>query len=139
VKYDFTQAPEYLRIADDIIGSHAHFVGMQHVYTIAIFDNACEFMAVVLYTDYTGMDIAMHIASVSPKWATRESLRVIFTYPFVELGVQRVSAATKQSYAHALEALRRVGFVREGELRNYHEDGDSDIISGMLKEECRWI
>jgi len=137
VRYDFSQYPDYIAIANEIIGEDTEFG--EDASTIAIFSDDNEFLAVVVYNNYTGTDIAMHIASVSPKWATRESLRVVFTYPFIELGVRRVTAATKAGLTNAIRMVQRLGFIYEGAFRDYYEDGDSDVLHGMRRDECRWI
>jgi len=137
VKYDFSQDPDYLDIAADIIG--VPYFDANTTYTIAIFDDDCEFQAVVLYNNWEERNVSMHIASVSPKWATLGSLRTVFAYPFQELGVHRVTAATRENNAKARSMLARLGYKQEGELRQYYETGESDIIYGMTRDECRWI
>lgn len=137
MKYDFSQDPEYLDIAADIIGIPGF--DPERTYTIAIFDDDCEFQAVVLYNSYKEMNVEMHIASVSPKWATKGVLKVLFTYPFLELGVQHITAAVRENNHKARDMVGRIGFKQEGELRQFYDTGESDILYGMIKDECRWI
>jgi len=137
VKYDVSQDPEYLDIAADIIGV-PHF-NPDLTYTIGIFDDDCEFQGVLLYNNWEEKNVSMHIASVTPKWCTKSVLKVIFTYPFMELGVNRVTAAIREGNTKSRSLVERLGFKQEGELRHYYDTGESDIIYGMTKEECRWI
>jgi len=140
VKYDFSQDPIYIDIANDIIGpSVAAFEDNGLIYTIAIFDEDSEFLGVLLYDNISPTDCNMHIATVSPRWCTRDSLRVIFTYPFLELGLQRVTAGWKESFTHVQTTVRKMGFTNEGKLRNFYRDGDAQMVAGLLKNECRWI
>lgn len=137
MKYDISQDPEYLNMAGVIIGEEVF--DEETSYTIAIFDDDGEFMAVVVYNNWDHENIAMHIASVSPKWATRDSLRTAFDYPFNQLGVQRVTAPVRTSNQKVISLNTRLGFTIEGTLREYYGDGDGEILFGMLKNECRWI
>lgn len=137
MKYDVSQDLEYLDIGGDIIGVDPF--NEDETYTIAVFDNDCEFQAVILFNNWDNMNVNIHIASISPKWATREVLRVAFTYAFEELGVQRVTGVVRSGNTKARALNLRLGFKQEGEMRQYYDTGESDIIYGMLKDECRWI
>lgn len=137
MKYDVSQDPEYLVMAGTIIGEEVF--DEETSYTIAIFDDDGEFMAVLIYNNWDHENIAMHIASVSPKWATRATLRVAFDYPFNQLGVQRVTAPVQSSNHKVQDMLNRLGFTNEGRLRDYYGKGEDEILFGMLKNECRWI
>lgn len=137
MKYDFSQDPEYLDIAGDIIGV-APFAESE-TYTIAVFDDNCEFQAVILFNDWDEKNVNIHVASISPKWATREVLRTAFTYAFLELDVQRITGMVREKNTKARAMNLRLGFKQEGELRQYYDTGESDIIYGMTKDECKWI
>lgn len=137
VKYDISQDPEYLVMASEIIGEDAF--DEETCYSIAIFDDSGEFMAVVVYNNWDHENIAMHIASVSPKWATRDTLRTAFDYAFNHLGVARVSGLVRKSNHTAMDFNHRLGFKIEGKLRDYYGKGEDEVVFGMLKSECRWI
>lgn len=98
-----------------------------------------ELIAVVVYNLFSGADIAMHIAAVpGRRWMTREFLRVAFRYPFVQLGVRRVTGYVPASNADALRFDLHLGFVQEGCMREAMENGEDIIVLGMLERECRW-
>jgi len=137
VKFDVSQDPEYLDIAADIIGVPTFDADM--TYTIGVFDAACEFQAVILFNNWEEKNVSIHIASVSPKWATREVLKVAFTYAFLELGVQRVTGTVRENNTKARALNLRLGFKQEGVMRQFYDTGESDIIFGMTKDECKWI
>ena len=99
-----------------------------------------ELQAVAVYNFYTGTDIAMHIAAVpGRRWMTRESVRVAFRYPFVQLGCRRVTGYIASKNADSLRLAQHLGFVREGLKREAAEDGDDLVVLGMLRKECRWL
>ena len=91
-----------------------------------------------VYNDYRGHSIHVSIASSSPRWATKKTLRAFFGYPFGQLQVERLTAYTGKSMASVRTFLVRLGFVEEGVIRKGFADEDC-IVYGMLREECRWI
>lgn len=98
-----------------------------------------ELAAVVVYNLYSDCDIAMHVAAVpGRRWMTREFLRVVFRYPFRQLGVRRVTGYVPEKNTDALRFDLHLGFVREGLMRNALPD-DNIIILGMLRDECRFL
>jgi ribosomal-protein-alanine N-acetyltransferase len=70
--------------------------------------------------------------------ANRESKELILHYAFRVLDLQRVSAHAHPGNARSLAALERLGFTREGVLRNWHvhhgEPRDVAIL-GLLRDE----
>lgn len=98
-----------------------------------------ELCVVVIYNLYSGADIAMHIAAIpGKKWLCRKFLKIAFEYPFVRLGVRRVSGYVPAKNLKALEFDLHLGFAREGYMRHALEDDDV-VCLGMLKSECRWL
>lgn len=72
-------------------------------------------------------------------WMTRESLRILFAYPFIELGCRRITALASKKNKRSRKIIQKVGFTQEGVLRSGEPDGCNRIVYGMLREECRWI
>lgn len=99
-----------------------------------------KLIAGVVYENYTGKNITMHVAAVPGKrWLNREFLYRSFAYPFVQLECFRVTGLVKTDNFEAQKFDEHLGFKREGLLRRACEDGTDLILYGMLKEECRWI
>ena len=95
--------------------------------------------AVVVYTFWSGADIAMHVAAVpGRRWLTRGFLRAVFRYPFVQLGCRRVTGYVPALNADALRFDAHLGFRREGVMREALDNGEDVIVLGMLERECRW-
>ena len=98
-----------------------------------------ELQAVVVYNHYTKFDIAIHIAAIEGKrWMTRQFLKAGFSYPFVQLGVQRVTGYVPSRNLLAQHFDEHLGFRREGVLRHALPTEDL-IVYGMLRSECRWL
>jgi ribosomal-protein-alanine N-acetyltransferase len=70
--------------------------------------------------------------------ANRESKALILHFAFRVLDLQRVSAYAHPDNGRSIAALEKLGFVREGVLRNWHihrgEPRDVTIL-GLLREE----
>lgn len=78
-------------------------------------------------------DVEFGIATISPHWATRKTLRAMFSYPFEVLECDRMSAFIHKANHKSIDRAERLGFVREGHKRpDYY-------LYGMLKTECYWL
>lgn len=86
-----------------------------------------------------GNDVFLSIYSETPEWATRSTLRAIFTYPFVTAGCVRCTAVVREGNARSIDLVKRLGFVREGVLRRGFNGKSNAFVFGMLKDECRWL
>ena len=103
-----------------------------------------ELIGGLIYNNYmeypTGSMIAISIATVSPRWATRRTLREIFSYPFVQLQVDRLQAITARTNHVTRKLLKRLGFQQEGVMRRYWDGHEDAFMFSMMPEEAaRWI
>lgn len=92
----------------------------------------------VVYSALRHSNIEIHIHTIDKYWCNRRTLRAIFEYPFVELGLNRVTATTDPAIPAVCNFLNRIGFVEEGRLRRCKPDGGDILILGMTRQECRW-
>jgi hypothetical protein len=92
----------------------------------------------VVYEDYTGVSLSMHIAGKGPGWATKDFLWAGFWYPFVQLNCRKVFGLVPASNTHALQVDLKLGFEFEARLSGVFEDGDLLVLS-MYKERCRYL
>ena len=98
-----------------------------------------ELVAGVVYENYTGPNIYLNVAAVpGRRWLTRTFLNAVFHYPFVRLGVQRITGMVEACNSDALRLNKHLGFEREAVLRGVMPTGDL-IIVVMWKERCRFI
>ena len=79
------------------------------------------------------------IYTESPRWATRNILKYVFTVVYVTIGAKRCSVFVSKSNNKSHDFCQRLGFKDEGLLREYRENGDDCYVMGMLKQECKWI
>lgn len=98
-----------------------------------------EIIAGVLYDDFNGANVCMHVASLpGKKWMTREYLWFCFHYPFEQLCVKRITGLVAGSNAATLNFDKHLGFIEEARLHDAHPDGDI-IVLVMRKEDCRFL
>src|ERR1700730_12148387 len=70
-----------------------------------------------VFNDFNGANIEVSI--FGSEGFTRQSLRQVYRYVFVQCKCLRLTARTEQSNIHMQDILTRRGFVMEGELKNY--------------------
>lgn len=98
-----------------------------------------ELIAGVVYDNYNGASICMHVAAIpGRRWMTREYLWFTFYYPFVQLGVKRITGLVPESNMTARKFDEHLGFELEAILRYAHPDGDM-LVYRMFKEQCRFL
>lgn len=99
-----------------------------------------ELIAGVLYEGFNGYNVWMHVAAIpGSRWMTREFLRYCFSYPFDEMGVERVSGYVEASNAEAIRLDEKLGFNEEARLKGAASDGGDVISYVMWREDCRFL
>lgn len=98
-----------------------------------------EIVGGVVYSDFNGANICMHVASDGTKrWMQKRALWMWFDYPFNQCGVKRVSAFVGEKNTESRRLCERVGFKLEARLKGAHPTGDM-LIYRMFKNDCKWI
>lgn len=96
-------------------------------------------VAGVVYTDFNGANINMHVIAVPGKrWLRREYLWACFDYPFNQCKVRRVTGLVGSDNKQARVFDEHLGFEHETTLARAHPTGDL-IVYVMWKERCRWL
>jgi RimJ/RimL family protein N-acetyltransferase len=99
-----------------------------------------DLVAGVLYEQHNGPNVMMHVASDGSRhWMTPAYMAACFRYPFLQLGVNRVSGLVRADNKDAQRFDEALGFKPEGVLREAAADGTDLILYGMLKRECRYL
>lgn len=96
-------------------------------------------LAGIVYNNYNGSNVEMSIASIDPRWCSRQAIRIAFLYPFAQLGCRRVSATVATHNEAARRLLERLGFEVEGFHPKAMRDGADALSYGLLRENCHWI
>lgn len=123
-----------------LAGRIPHFDLGDSPYTaIGLLDQRGYIHAGVVYSVFTGNDIVMHVALLNRRALTRRFIEEAFKYPFLQLNTARVTAMVAAGNQASHDFVKRLGFRREGCLREWYADGQDGILYGMLRRECRWI
>ena len=91
------------------------------------------------FNEYRGRDVQYHAACDDPKVLTRSRIRLLFRYPFEQLGVSRISCVIAASNSRSRRVVEGLGWTEEGTVRKFYADNEDAKIYGMLREDCRWI
>lgn len=107
---------------------------------IGVINDNRELIAGVIFNEYRPpVDIRENFAAVDKSWATRPILKHLFAYPFIHLGVRRMTGIIGADNNASIRLTEKLGFKLEGRARQAMDDGQDALIYGMLKEECPWI
>lgn len=91
--------------------------------------------AVAGYSNYRTVDIEITFAADDPRWATRQTLTWIFSYPFVQLKTQRITAMVRKSNRRCRKLLKGVGFAEEGAHRHAGPNKETVFSYGMVRDD----
>lgn len=106
------------------------------VTSVSVVDDNDDFLAVTVFSAYTGTNIDMHIAA-RPKsqWLSRSYFNASFELPFLVLEVPRVTGLIRAENLDAQRFVSRLGFQYEGRMRKAFPDGGDLVLYGLLREE----
>lgn len=99
-------------------------------------DNALQ--AVIGYDGFIGRTCCMHSLILNPKAITREFVRTMFHYPFVQCNLQYLIALVDSSNERAMKLDKHVGFEEKMRIPNGALEGDLVMLI-MQRDKCRWI
>lgn len=94
-----------------------------------------KLVAVCAYNNYKTFDIELSFAADSPRWATKQVVTWLLSYPFVQLKTQRITALVKKSNRRARKLLMGVGFKEEGCHRHSAANLETVFSYGLLRTE----
>jgi hypothetical protein len=95
---------------------------------MGIASSAGEMLGVAIYHDFSDNDVQITFVTATPRWATPGNVRAILHYPFIQLGVKRMTAVTNKSNKKARKILEGVGFKIEG-VHPYADGGVRSKVS----------
>lgn len=134
--------------ADDLVadfvrerlGAHTRFVDG---YTALGVVRGGQFCGGVVYHNYCalpfGSVVEVSFAFDDPRWASRQVLETICTYPFLNLDCSRVTAIVAKSNQRSRTVVEKIGFTREGSHPKGMDGKEAAISYGLLRENCIWI
>lgn len=97
-----------------------------------------ELIAGVLFDNWNGRSMAMHVAGEGAHWLTRTYLRVAFTYAFRQMRVAKLLGLVDSTNEAARRFDEHLGFRLEARVANAAPKGDL-LIYSMTAAECRYL
>lgn len=94
-------------------------------------------IAGVVYDCYNGGSIHAHIWIDPERRPSREWFSVIFDYPFNQLNVKKIIGQVRSNNTDALKLDVHFGFIKEAEVLDYFESGESLQVYTLTREQCR--
>ena len=89
--------------------------------------------AVTAWDNWTGMDVEVCIAAIDPRWATRQTIRTLMAYPFLQLKCQRITARIYKSNKRSRRFVEGIGFKHEGTHRHAGKNLETILSFGFTK------
>lgn len=131
----YAQDPALLDFANRVLG--VKFDPAQSAWMAKTDGQSIE--AVIVYTRFSPHNCEMSIATNGErKWATREFLRACYRYPFVQMGLRRITAVVEEDNSKSLNMCRRLGHAEEARLKHWFGEKDG-IVFRMTKDTCKWL
>jgi L-amino acid N-acyltransferase YncA len=92
----------------------------------------------VLFTNYTGASVWVHMAGDGTAWASRDFLWAVFHYPFVQLGVRRLYGIVESANEPAMKIDLKLGFKIAAILPDVFASG-AGVVVYMEQTDCKWL
>lgn len=92
-------------------------------------------IAGVVYHDYYPEHKTMQlgIASISPMWAQKGTIRQLLSYPFEQLKVYKAWTVTESTHKNTLKAVGHIGFSFDAKLKHHFGEGRHGTIMRLLR------
>jgi RimJ/RimL family protein N-acetyltransferase len=99
-----------------------------------------KLVGAVVYDNYrpAAKSVFVSIALDYKAALTKPLIAQVFNYAFYDLGCNRIQAMIDENNHPSLELCRRLGFSKEGELREASPSGSNLFLFALLKRENRW-
>lgn len=134
ISLDFNQDPVYPQLAAAWLEIDREYFGKCS--TISVWSGD-KISAIAVYSSFNDINCEITVAANSKWWARKDVINVLLKYPFDQLGCQRTTLLIRESNQPVLQLAEKIGFTREGCLRQFYPDGSNCIVFGLLKSERR--
>lgn len=121
-------------------GEHGNYGASVGIGLQEMLDDGWHTIAGVVYNDFNGANVNMHVASDGTKrWLNRQFLWTCFDYPFNQLKVKRITGLVGEGNHAAIRFDSHIGFELEARLKDAHPDGDMLIFVLRKPQAQRWL
>lgn len=125
---------------DDLVAGWLKGIGvnLSPPFTTMCFLENERVVAAAIFNNFQDSNIDLSVIFAKRIALTRGNLRALFSYPFKQLKVERVSVRTRASNLDVRKQIRRLGFKPEGKHPRFY--GSEPAFSyGMLRADCKWL
>lgn len=98
-----------------------------------------ELAGIVGFDFHRHCDITGYIRGVRRVWATEKLFEISFNFVYNHLKVERITAGIRSNNTASIHLCGRLGFRKEGILRNYFKNGEDLLLMGLLRKECKYL
>ena len=106
---------------------------------IGVFEGE-ELIAGAAFDRYNGIHIEACIAAEPGRaWASRATLRGLFSYPFNQLGCAAITVLVPSTNLESLNLATKLGFRPEAMVAFAAHDQSTLIVLKMFRDHCMWI
>ena len=95
-------------------------------------------VAGVLFDNFNGRSMAMHVAAEGASWLNRQYLSTAFAYAFRQMKVAKLIGLVDETNAAARRFDEHLGFRLEARITDAAPKGDL-LIYSMTPAECRFL
>jgi RimJ/RimL family protein N-acetyltransferase len=122
------------------VKQHAKVLGSEGMKAIGLEDDEGELIAGVIYDTYVGTSIWMHVAAEpGGAWLNRAFLYICFSYPFEQLGVDRIFGWVPADNPEAQRFDEHLGFKPVTTIPGAAHGGADVVIYRMDRADCRFL
>lgn len=107
--------------------------------TIGVWFGKILIAGIILNDHRKNVDVWLTIYSIDKRWCTKAVIKYVFGIVFGLMNCRRCNVFISKDNHKSLSLCERLGFKKEGLLRQYREDGTDCYVLGMLKSECKWL
>jgi RimJ/RimL family protein N-acetyltransferase len=90
----------------------------------------------VVFYDFTGESMCVHIGAWEPHWLNRDMLFCMFDYPLNQMRAKRVFAKVPEDNTHSLSFCANVGFRRVARIEGVYENDTACIVLRIDRADC---
>lgn len=96
-----------------------------------------ELVGGVIFQNFTGESIGVHVAGFVPNWLNRDLLWMAFDYPFNQLKCKRIFSQIPETNTKSLAFNRKLGFKEVAKIDGVFRDG-AVVVTCIGKDDCKW-
>ena len=105
----------------------------------AVFFDRGKIIGAGIFTNYVPNWSCEYTATLSDGYVGVRIARLVAHYVFITMGCHRCTAITRRDNVRAQTALRKIGFVFEGIMREHFPGRVDGFVYGLLRTEQRLI